>query len=133
VLLLSSITGTRPRILVPPKAPAVTQEMEEGNNPVKKAGQARGHRQSDIPKFVRYNDLPRTVCYGDIELFVIRNPLLLLRPVMLSRWGVLTPEIRWCSFFPYQPFSSGTFPIVLSSFLATIAIVPPFLSVRGSR
>jgi Protein of unknown function (DUF3435) len=74
VLLWSSITGTRPRVLVPPKAPAVTQEMEEGNNPVKKAGQARGHRQSDIPKFVRYDDLPKTVCYGDIELFVIRNP-----------------------------------------------------------
>lgn len=74
MLLWSSITGTRPCVLVPPKAPAVTQEMEEGNNPVKKAGQARGHRQSDIPKFVRYDDLPKTVCYGDIELFVIRNP-----------------------------------------------------------
>jgi hypothetical protein len=41
---------------------------------------------------------------------------------------------------PYQPFSRGTFPIVLSSFLATIAIVPSFLGgqqvpweVAGSR
>ena len=40
---------------------------------------------------------------------------------------LLDQKSAGAAFFPYQPFSRGTFPIVLSSFLATIAIVPPFL------
>jgi hypothetical protein len=39
---------------------------------------------------------------------------------------LLDQKSAGAAFFPYQPFSCGTFPVVLSSFLA-IAIVPPFL------
>jgi hypothetical protein len=79
VLLGASITGTRPRILVPPSS--ITMTLEEagpqGENERKTSKGGRkplGDFQSDIPKYVRYDDLPRSLCYGDIDLFVIRNP-----------------------------------------------------------
>lgn len=78
VLLASSFTGTRPRILVPLSSIATPSESERAM--AENAGKAfRGHKradgfQSDIPKYVRSDGLPRTLSYGDIDLFVIRNP-----------------------------------------------------------
>jgi hypothetical protein len=46
---------------------------------------------------------------------------------LLWPWGVSV------AFFLYQPFSRGIFSVVLSFFLATITIVPLFLSVKASR
>jgi len=80
LLLCSSITGTRPRILVPPRSEATALEelgTEDGTMKSygsKRRGEIQDDFQSDIPKYIRYDDLPTSLCYGDIDLFVIRNP-----------------------------------------------------------
>ena len=84
VLLCSSFTGTRPRILVPPNSVITTSEESEELEAGQEAGQepesskrrrkTRDGFQSDIPQYIRYDDLPKTLCYRDIDLFVIRNP-----------------------------------------------------------
>ena len=78
VLLASSFTGTRPRILVPPSSIIMPSEKdgraEEREGEISRSRKRVDEFQSDIPKYVRYDDLPRTLCYGDIDLFVIRNP-----------------------------------------------------------
>jgi hypothetical protein len=61
VLLRSSFTGTRPRILVPPDLS-------------KRRRHTRDDYKSDIPQYVRYDKLPRYLCYRYIDLFVIRDP-----------------------------------------------------------
>jgi hypothetical protein len=77
VLLASSFTGTRPRILVPPSS--ITVPSEQAGGAEREGKTSRSHKRvdgfrSDIPKYIRYDDLPRVLCYGDIDLFVIRNP-----------------------------------------------------------
>ena len=84
VLLCSSFTGTRPRILVPPNSIITTSEESEELKAGQEAGQepesserrrkTRDDFQSDIPQYIRYDDLRKTLCYRDIDLFVIRNP-----------------------------------------------------------
>jgi hypothetical protein len=84
VLLCSSFTGTRPRILVPPNSVITMSEESEELEAGQEAGQepesskrrckTRDDFQSDIPQYIRYDDLPKTLCYRDIDLFVIRNP-----------------------------------------------------------
>jgi len=54
-MLWSSITGTRPGVLLPPSELKQTFE-------------------SDIPKYVSVDDMPKTVCWEDIELMYLRNP-----------------------------------------------------------
>jgi hypothetical protein len=81
VLLGSSITGTRPRAIVPPKSVRAASEEPSAENEM--AGQKRRPKkglkklddfQSDMPKYVRYDDIPPTLYYHDIDLFMIRNP-----------------------------------------------------------
>ena len=81
VLLSSSITGTRSRVMVPPayvlaasKKPVMEDEMMGLPPSSKRWRRNRDDFQSDIPKYIRYDDLPPTLCYRDIDLFVIRNP-----------------------------------------------------------
>ena len=79
VLLASSFTGTRPRILVPPSSIAtplenIGQRVAENEGKASRSRKRADGFQSDIPRYIRYDDLPRTLCYGDIDLFVIRNP-----------------------------------------------------------
>lgn len=80
VLLCSSFTGTRPRILIPPNSIATTsEELEAGQEERQEAELAKRNRktpdfQSNIPNYIWYNDLPTTLCYDDIDLFVIGNP-----------------------------------------------------------
>jgi len=80
VLLCSSFSGTRPRILVPPNPIATTsEELEARQEERQEAELAKRSRkipdfQSDIPNYIRYDDLPTTLCYDDIDLFAIGNP-----------------------------------------------------------
>lgn len=69
ILLWSSITGTRPGILLPQKAylPNNTSLGKRKRDPT---------FQSDIPQYLpaKANVLPDSVCYEDIELFYLRDP-----------------------------------------------------------
>src|SRR2546421_1673155 len=81
VLLRSSLTGTRSRIIVPPKSILTTSKklpvedkIMDRQHHLKTAGEKLRDFQSNIPKYVWYDDSPPTLCYRDINLFVIRNP-----------------------------------------------------------
>ncbi|KUL81536.1 hypothetical protein ZTR_10660 [Talaromyces verruculosus] len=69
ILLWSSITGTRPGILLPQKAylPNNTSLGKRKRDPT---------FQSDIPQYLpaKANVLPDSVCYEDIELFYLKDP-----------------------------------------------------------
>ena len=67
VQLWSSITGTRPGVLLPQKA----SFAENSSLGKRKRDQTF---QSDLPKHVSLDDLPDTVCYRDIELFYLKDP-----------------------------------------------------------
>ena len=90
VMLWSSITGTRPGVLLPPPG---LSEMPSGGSAEPADGHSnRKHHapttplphpkrrklkqtfESDVPKYVSVNDMPNTVCWEDIELFYLRNP-----------------------------------------------------------
>jgi hypothetical protein len=58
---------------------------------------------------------------------IVQSPNPLLHS--LTDQAVDRQKSAGATFFPYQPFSRSTSPVVLSSFLTTIPIVPPFLSV----
>jgi hypothetical protein len=65
VQLWSSITGTRPGVLLPPKIslPGNLSLGKRKRDPT---------FQSDLPKYVSVNDLPDTVCYR--EFFYLKDP-----------------------------------------------------------
>jgi hypothetical protein len=67
IQLWSSITGTRPGVLLP-------QKTSLANTPSLGKRKRDEIFQSDIPKRVSLDDLPDTVCYRDIELFYLKDP-----------------------------------------------------------
>src|SRR2546430_7993 len=90
LMLFSSITGTRPGVLLPETGSTVTNPIDGDGlvngascgdqtsrstrtQPPRKSGQNKPFT-SDLPEYVPSNDWPKTVCYGDIDLFVIKNP-----------------------------------------------------------
>ncbi|RAO74324.1 uncharacterized protein BHQ10_010336 [Talaromyces amestolkiae] len=67
IQLWSSITGTRPGVLLPQRTylpDSMTVRKRKGGLTF----------QSDIPKYISATDLPDSVCYRDIELFYLRDP-----------------------------------------------------------
>jgi Protein of unknown function (DUF3435) len=69
VKLWSSITGTRPGVMLP--------QNEFAGSAVTGTPRQRKRKfpiQSDLPQLVSLNDLPNTVCWRGIELFLLRNP-----------------------------------------------------------
>lgn len=67
IQLWSSITGTRPGVLLPQKA-SLADKSSLGK---RKRDQTF---QSDLPKHVSLDHLPDTICYRDIELFYLKDP-----------------------------------------------------------
>ena len=61
VKLWSSITGTRPGVMLPHLLPSKKRSRD-------------GHFKSDVPEYVSATELPQTVCWRDIELFFLRDP-----------------------------------------------------------
>jgi hypothetical protein len=90
VMLWSSITGTRPGVLLPRisssdststgNAGSVDGTFTRGQGPLTAPALHPKRRkrnktfESDIPKYVSVDDTPKTVCWEDIELFYLRNP-----------------------------------------------------------
>ncbi|EED15808.1 conserved hypothetical protein [Talaromyces stipitatus ATCC 10500] len=66
IQLWSSITGTRPGVLLPQKA------YLPNNTSLGKRKQGLDF-QSDIPQYVSAKDLPDSVCYRDIDLFYLKD------------------------------------------------------------
>ena len=66
--LWSSITGTRPGVLLP----------QEVATPASNSSLGKRKRdltfQSDLPKYISLDHLPKTVCCRDIELFFLKDP-----------------------------------------------------------
>ncbi|KUL84888.1 hypothetical protein ZTR_08246 [Talaromyces verruculosus] len=67
IQLWSSITGTRPGVLLPQKA-YLPNDTSVGKR------KRDSDFQSDIPQYISAKDLPDSVCYRDIELFYLRDP-----------------------------------------------------------
>ena len=70
VMLWSSITGTRPGMLLPPSrgnAEPLTTSL-----PYSKRWKLNQTFESDIPKYLSVN-MPKIVCWEDIELIYLRN------------------------------------------------------------
>jgi hypothetical protein len=88
IMLWSSITGTRPGVLLPKvdssiikptdSAEFVSDLSAEGQDPPVPFTLPSGRKRdksfkSDLPKYVPINDKLKTICWRDIELFYIRN------------------------------------------------------------
>jgi hypothetical protein len=71
VMLWSSITGSRPGVLLP-------ADTQGGDDSLPGSGSKRRRKNetfvSNVPQYISANDMPPTVCYQDIELFYLRNP-----------------------------------------------------------
>jgi len=71
VMLWSSITGTRPGVLLPPPS----SSKASPGSPERQKLKQKLTFESDIPKHVCVeDDMLKTVCWGDIELFYLQNP-----------------------------------------------------------
>lgn len=66
IQLWSSITGTRPGVLLP-------QRAYLPNNTAVRKRKGGLNFQSDVPPYISANGLPDSVCYRDIELFYLRD------------------------------------------------------------
>ena len=90
VMLWSSITGTRPGVLLPTlsssdannstgSAGSVDGTSTQGQDPPTTSTTRPGRKRdetfkSDLPKYTSIDDAPKTVLWEDIELFYLRNP-----------------------------------------------------------
>ena len=70
VMLWSSITGTRPGVLLPPSGGDA--EPPTTSPPHSKRRKLNQTFESDIPKYLSVN-MPKIVCWEDIELIYLRN------------------------------------------------------------
>jgi hypothetical protein len=88
VMLWSSITGTRPGVLLLKLSSSAAQStsgaksvdgtLSQGQDPPT-IPTTRGRKRnetfkSDLPKYAFIDDTPKTVLWEDIELFYLRNP-----------------------------------------------------------
>lgn len=69
-MLWSSITGSRPGVLLPDAQ--ASDDFQEGG--IRKRVRTTQSFVSDIPQYVHADDMPKTVCYEDIKFFYLRNP-----------------------------------------------------------
>ena len=76
IMLWSSITGTRPGVLLPQRdATNDPNASQDGSLLLDPRKRKRGDSfKSDLPQRISSDDLPNTICYRDIELFYLRNP-----------------------------------------------------------
>jgi hypothetical protein len=87
VMLWSSITGTRPGVLLPRLSPSAAKSAgsagsvdgTQGQDPPTPSTTRPGRKRdktfkSDLPKYVSINDTPKTVLWEDVELFYLHNP-----------------------------------------------------------
>lgn len=76
IMLWSSITGTRPGVLLPQReAPAIsTPQVNTPDGLPSRKRKRDQHFKSDLPQRVSLDDLPKTVCYRDLELFYLKDP-----------------------------------------------------------
>lgn len=75
IMLWSSITGTRPGVLLPQRD--ATNDPNASQDGLLSLGPRKRKQgdlfKSDLPQLISSDDLPNTICYRDIELFYLKD------------------------------------------------------------